>query len=162
MEIIAASESIHKIYLGLGSNLGNKEENLKKALDLLSQKIGDIIAVSSFYTSEPQGFISENSFLNAVVSMHTKLLPFALLDETRKIEKQLGRKQKTQTTYTDRIIDIDILFYDDLILNTPELTIPHPHIAEREFVFVPLSEIASELVSQKFGKIKKNDIDKPI
>ncbi len=150
MEIIAASESIHKIYLGLGSNLGNKEENLKKALDLLSQKIGDIIAVSSFYTSEPQGFISENSFLNAAVSMHTKLSPFALLDETQKIERQLGRKQKTRKAYTDRIIDIDILFYDDLTLNTPELTIPHPHIAEREFVLVPLSEIASELVSQSF------------
>lgn len=162
MEIITASESIHKIYLGLGSNLGNKEENLKKALDLLSEKIGDIIAVSSFYTSEPQGFISENNFLNAAVSMHTKLSPFALLDETRKIEKQLGRKQKTREVYTDRIIDIDILFYDDLILNTPELTIPHPHIAEREFVLVPLSEIALELVSQKFGKIKKIDIDKSI
>jgi len=130
--------------------LGNKEENLKKALDLLSQKIGDIIAVSSFYTSEPQGFISENSFLNAAVSMHTKLSPFALLDETQKIERQLGRKQKTRKAYTDRIIDIDILFYDDLTLNTPELTIPHPHIAEREFVLVPLSEIASELVSQSF------------
>lgn len=145
MEIIAASESIHKIYLGLGSNLGNKEENLKKALELLSEKIGDITAVSSFYTSAPQGFISENSFLNAAVSIHTKLSPFALLDETRKIEKQMGRKQKTRKAYTDRIIDIDILFYDDLIIDTPELTIPHPHIAEREFVLVPLAEIAPEM-----------------
>ncbi len=162
MEIISSSDAMHKIYLGIGSNLGNKEENLNKALDLLSEKIGDIIAVSSFYTSEPHGFISENNFLNAAVSMHTKLSPFALLDETQKIEKQLGRNQKTQKTYQDRSIDIDILFYDDLILNTPELTIPHPHIAEREFVFLPLSEIAPEFVSQKFGKIKKNDIDKPI
>jgi len=144
---------MHILFLGLGTNLGNREENLTKAVRLISEKVGAVLSVSSFYKSEPQGFVSENIFLNAVLMLHTKLSPLEVLDETKKIEKQLGRKSKTRKEYTDRIIDIDILFYDDLIINTQKLTIPHPHIAEREFVLVPLAEIAPEL-AEKF-KVKK-------
>lgn len=144
---------MHKLFLGLGTNLGNREENLTKAVRLIAENVGEVLAVSSFYKSEPQGFVSDNDFLNAVVMLHTNLSPFEVLDETRKIEKQLGRKNKTRKTYADRIIDIDILYYDDLIINTPELKIPHPHITKRDFVLVPLAEIAPEL-EEKF-KVKK-------
>ncbi len=146
---------MHKLFLGLGTNLGNREENLTKAVRLITENVGEVLAVSSFYKSEPQGFVSENYFLNAVLMLHTKLSPFEVLDETRKIEKLIGRKRKTRKVYADRIIDIDILFYDDLKINTPELTIPHPHIAKRDFVLVPLAEIAP-ILAEKFKGKKEN------
>jgi len=128
------------VYLGLGSNLGNKEGNLKKAIVFL-RDLGKVISVSSFYQSKPWGFESENDFLNAAISIETSLSPFELLAGTQEIEKKMGRTSKSNGSYSDRIIDIDILLYDDLALDTPELKIPHPLLQERDFVLIPLAEI---------------------
>ncbi len=136
---------MHDVFLGLGSNLGNKEENLNKALVKLAEKIGEIIKCSSFYVSEPWGYQSENTFLNSVVHLKTKLLPEEVLSRINEIEKILGRTAKSSSGYADRIIDIDILLFDDLILEADNLKIPHPHIAERNFVLIPLVEIAPDI-----------------
>ncbi|NDW13862.1 2-amino-4-hydroxy-6-hydroxymethyldihydropteridine diphosphokinase [Bacteroides sp. 214] len=135
-----------KVYLGLGTNLGNKDANLRHAVQQIESQIGEIISLSGFYATEPWGFESPNSFLNAVVCIETTLPPRSLLTATQQIEKVLGRKTKTQQTYTDRIIDIDILLYDNLVINEPDLVIPHPLMTTRDFVMKPLAEIAPELV----------------
>jgi len=134
------------VYLGLGTNLGDKTQNLNDAITLLSMNIGNVIGVSSFYNSKASGFISENNFLNAVMLIETNLAPFQLLEETQKIEVDLGRTNKTIKAYEDRLIDIDILLYDNLIINQPTLKIPHPLMTERDFVLLPLVEIAPDLV----------------
>lgn len=105
-------------------------------------RIGAIKAQSAFLQTAPWGFESKNSFLNAAVRVETDLSPFAVLRITQDIERRMGRTHKSVGgIYHDRIIDIDILLYDDLHLSTPELTIPHPHINERDFVLIPLSQI---------------------
>ena len=134
-----------QVYLGLGTNLGEKECNLNNALISLNVEVGKVIQLSSFYTSKSWGFESKNNFLNAVVLLKTELSPFQLLAKTQEIERKLGREEKTTTRYTDRVIDIDILLYDNLILNQMELKIPHPLLEERDFVLIPLAEIAAEL-----------------
>ena len=139
------------IYLGIGTNLGNRQKNLELAVDLLEKRVGKCRKISSFYKSKPAGFDSENDFLNAVLEIETCLLPFALLHETQKIERELGRTHKSANgIYHDRIIDIDILLYDNEIIDTPELKIPHPHIAERDFVLTPLREIAPLFTAAHF------------
>lgn len=140
------------VYLGLGSNLGNKENNFNDTILLLNIQVGNILSVSKFYKSEPVGFKSENNFLNAVVSMSTDLTPYELLKKTQDIEKILGRTKKSNGNYSDRIIDIDILFYNQLQLSTPNLTIPHPLMHERSFVLLPMREIAPDLVHPVIGK----------
>ena len=133
----------HIAYLGLGSNLGNGERNIQKAMEMISDRVGEILAVSSFYKSEPWGFETEHLFTNNVIKLRTSLSPTKVLDITQKIEKEMGRtkKHKPGESYTDRIIDIDILTYDDLELRTERLTLPHPYIQERDFVRIPLEEI---------------------
>ena len=133
----------HIAYLGLGSNLGNGERNIQKAMEMISDRVGEILAVSSFYKSEPWGFESEHLFTNNVIKLRTSLSPTKVLDITQEIEKKMGRtkKHKPGESYTDRIIDIDILTYDDLELQTERLTLPHPFIQERDFVRIPLEEI---------------------
>ena len=140
------------VYLGLGTNLGEKERNLNDAIISLSQEVGFVIRSSIFYASKPWGFESDNDFLNAVVLVDTALTPFDVLSKTQEIEKGLGRTAKTINGYSDRLIDIDILLYDNLIINQPTLKIPHPLIAERDFVIIPLSEIAPDLVHPVFGR----------
>ncbi len=133
---------VHTAYLSLGTNLGDKEHNLVSAITEIGRRIGSIRAQSAFHSTEPWGFESENTFLNAAVRVETELAPLALLKETQQIERDMGRTQKSVNgKYHDRIIDIDILLYDDLHLNTPKLTIPHPHMYERDFVLIPLKEI---------------------
>lgn len=132
---------MHIVYLALGTNLGNKQLNLDKAMDLIAERIGTLSAISSVYETESWGYQSTNSFFNMVVKIETTLLPFDLLTMTRKIERDLGRVKKTTNTYQDRIIDIDIIFYDELTLISDELTIPHPLYKERDFVLKPLLEI---------------------
>ena len=133
---------MHKVYLSLGSNLGNKEQNLTSAISEIGRRIGDITAQSAFLETEPWGFDSDHSFLNAAVCVETELSPHDLLHATQQIERDLGRMQKSeQGLYHDRIIDIDILLYDDLYIQTPELTIPHPLMQQRDFVLIPLKEI---------------------
>lgn len=135
------------VYLSLGTNLGNKDENLRKAVKLINERVGKVISLSAFYETAPWGFSSDNTFLNAAAGIETTLKPLELLAETKKIEKEMGRLQKTENgAYTDRIIDIDLLLYDGLIINTPELTLPHPHMLERAFVMEPLVEIAPDIM----------------
>jgi len=140
------------VYLGLGTNLGEKERNLNDAIISLSQEVGFVIRSSTFYASKPWGFQSDNDFLNAVVLVDTNLTPFDVLSKTQEIEKSQGRTAKTINGYSDRLIDIDILLYDNLIIDQPTLKIPHPLIAERDFVIIPLSEIAPDLVHPVFGR----------
>lgn len=133
-------------YLALGTNIGNKRRNMITAAALLAERVGDVLALSGFYETEPWGFQSDNAFLNAALQLETSLPPLELLKATQQIEIEMGRTQKSNGAYHDRIIDIDILLYDDLILRTPELTLPHPLMHERRFVMEPLAEIAPNLV----------------
>ena len=133
---------MHTIYLSLGTNLGDKEQNLLSAIKEIERRIGPVRAQSAFLSTEPWGFKSENTFLNAAVRVETELSPHALLLVTQQIERNMGRTQKSvDGQYHDRIIDIDILLYDNLHINTKKLTIPHPHMYERDFVLIPLREI---------------------
>ncbi len=133
------------VYLSLGTNLGNKQENINNALTLISEQAGSIVRRSSDFHSKPWGFESENTFLNIAIAIHTTLDPHTLLNTLQDIEKQLGRSKKTiEGQYEDRIIDIDILHYANLTVRTDTLTLPHPHIQARDFVRIPLSEIMIE------------------
>ena len=131
------------VYLGLGANLGNREETINKAIELLSEQVGPLIKRSSFFYSKPWGFDSPNDFCNICASFETTLSPLDLLHTTQSIERQLGRTQKSHDDiYSDRYIDIDILIYGDIQISTEELTIPHPKMQKRPFVMVPLQEIS--------------------
>ena len=142
---------MHQVYLGLGTNLGDKEANLKAAIEEIRKRVGEIASLSAFYASEPWGFESENSFLNAVCCVMSDLSPMEILSITQEIERELGRKTKSVGgIYSDRMIDIDILLYDDLRIHTPELTIPHPLMWERDFVMIPLREIAPHITPSPF------------
>ena len=137
---------MHCVYLGLGSNLGDKHANFDKAIALINERVGEVVRQSSLIETEPWGFESENSFLNGVVLCETQLTPRQVLKTTQRIERELGRKKKTgaapaNRTYQDRLIDIDILLYDDLVVDEPDLKIPHPLMQQRDFVMIPLNEI---------------------
>ena len=139
--------NVHKVYLGLGSNLGDREEIIRKAISLIGERVGLVIRQSSLIETEPWGFESDNKFLNGVILCETTLTPRQVLRATQKIERELGklRKHSTRRTplsiYHDRPIDIDILLYDDLTIDEPDLKIPHPLMHERDFVMIPLKEI---------------------
>ena len=139
-------------YLGVGTNIGNKRGNLITAAALLAERVGDVLALSTIYETEPWGFDSENTFLNAVIVLQTSLTPFELLDATRLIEIELGRVEKSDGTYHDRTIDIDLLMVDDMILHTDHLTLPHPLLHKRAFVMEPLAEVASDVRHPVLGK----------
>ena len=133
---------MHTIYLSFGTNLGSREDNLERALHLLQEQVGALLRRSSVHETTPWGFESSHMFLNLCVCMATSLSPLQLLAITKQIERQLGRTQKSaHGHYADRLIDIDILLYDDVHINEPGLVIPHPHMYEREFVMIPLNEI---------------------
>lgn len=132
----------HIAYLSLGSNLGDRHATMQSAILLLGKQAGSVDRVSSAIETEPWGFESANKFLNMCVRITTTLSPEQLLATTKDIELQLGRTTKSVNgQYHDRPIDIDILTYDDLHINTPSLTLPHPHMHERDFVMIPLHEI---------------------
>ena len=133
-----------EIYLGLGSNLGDKCLHLRTAINEIEKRIGHVECQSAFVETEPWGFDSDNTFVNAVVRVDTALSPLDLLKETQTIEREMGRKHKTvDGKYSDRIIDIDILLYGDAEINLPELVVPHPRMYERDFVMKPLEEVRS-------------------
>ena len=134
------------VYLGLGTNIGNKRRNMVTAAALLAERAGDVLSLSSFYETEPWGFDSENTFLNAVLELETICSPMELLHLTQQIEREMGRTQKSDGSYHDRIIDIDILLYGNEIIHTEELVVPHPLMQQRLFVMQPLAEIAPSLV----------------
>ena len=134
-------------YLGIGTNLGDRAENLTRAVALISEQVGTVLACSSFMETAPWGFTSDNHFLNAVLAVDTALSPHELLRITQSIERELGRLHKTiDGNYSDRFIDIDILLYEDLTIVSEELSIPHPYILMRDFVYLPLEEIAPEVL----------------
>ena len=136
-----------EVYLGLGSNLGDKEDHIRKAITLIGERVGLVVRQSSLVSTEPWGFESENSFINAVVCCETELTPRQVLQATQQIERDLGKRKihaterKGTINYQDRPIDIDILLYDDLIVDEPDLKIPHPLMQQRDFVMIPLNEI---------------------
>lgn len=131
-----------------GGNLGNRYESLSEAARLVEIHIGDVLAKSAFYESDPWGFNSELPFLNQALVVSTKFSPHDLLAKTKHIEQQLGREEKTvKGNYCDRLVDIDIIFYNNLILyDAPELIIPHPMMHKRRFVLEPINEIASKMI----------------
>lgn len=144
----------HQVYLGLGSNLGDREHHLTEAIRLIGERVGQVVRQSSFIETEPWGFESENCFLNGVILCETTRTPREVLRLTQQIERDLGKRKEHATQrsqmvdcklsnckYSDRPIDIDILLYDDLTVDERDLKIPHPLMHERDFVMIPLNEI---------------------
>ena len=143
----------YQVYLGLGSNLGDREEHIRKAISLIDERVGKVLRQSSLIETEPWGFESSNRFMNSVILCETTLSPREVLKATQKIERELGKTKKHATkrqlstlnsqlsTFKDRPIDIDILLYDDWQVDEPDLKIPHPLMQERDFVMIPLKEI---------------------
>lgn len=136
---------MHTVYLSLGTNLGDKEANINRAIEKINDSVGTVLRTSSFIETEPWGFDSSNTFLNAALCVETNLSPGQLLNATQLIEREMGRTHKSiNRVYHDRLIDIDILLYDDITISTPALTIPHPLMQERDFVMIPLREIIED------------------
>ena len=130
------------MYLGLGSNLGNRKKLLLQAIRLISEQVGKVTRQSSLIETEPWGFESNNKFLNAVILCETTKTPREVLEITQQIERDMGRTKKSVPVgYSDRTVDIDILLYDDLTIDEPDLKIPHPLMHKRDFVMIPLKEI---------------------
>ena len=133
----------HQLYLGLGSNLGDRERNLAEAIRLIGERVGEVVRQSSFIETEPWGFQSGHGFMNAVILCLTEKTPREVLALTQQIERDLGRKKKSVDGYADRLIDIDILLYDDWTVDEPDLKIPHPLMHQRDFVMIPLKQITN-------------------
>lgn len=134
------------LFLGLGSNLGDREGLIKAAVSLVGERVGPVMSLSSFYEYEAWGFVSDNVFVNAAAKVETVLEPAGVLARVKEIERELGRKKRLAAGYEDRPIDIDILFYGDRIVSLPDLTVPHPLMLSRRFVLEPLAEIAPGFV----------------
>ena len=135
----------HTVFLGLGANIGDRHKSLERAIKLIERRIGRVTRRSSFIETDPWGFESENVFLNAAVCVTTEMTPMQLLEATQSIEDEMGRSSRSANgQYHDRKIDIDILLYDDITVDTPTLKIPHPLMYERDFVMIPLQEILEE------------------
>ena len=153
-------------FIGLGSNLGNKIQNLNIAIQQIRLETGDVLSISSFYKTKAQGFSSVNEFYNAVILVNTKLNPFDLMQKMQEIETLMGRTTKTTSVYSDRIIDLDILLYENRIIDNFNLKIPHPQMHERDFVLFPITEIAPDLIhpllnitmAEMKNKLPKTDI----
>ena len=133
------------VFLGIGTNLGNRELNLEQSIARIEEFIGPVLMTSSIYETEPWGFQAEDKFLNLVVKAETKLTPSGLLGRILMIESLMGRV-RGPNRYSSRPIDIDILLYEEMIIDQESLKIPHPLLQERRFVLVPLCEIASEMI----------------
>lgn len=150
---MSKSDTEHNVYLGLGSNLGDRVELLNSAIRNIQIRIGDVESLSPFYETFPEGFESVNTFVNAACLVRTELSPEEVLECTQVIERELGRRSKSvNEVYSDRCIDIDILLYDNSIVELPHLIIPHRHLHERKFVLQPLSDIAPDVIHPVIGK----------
>ena len=133
-----------KLLVSLGSNIGDRQQNIERAIALIDEKIGSVVKKSSFYYTEPVGFMSENYFINAAIEVKTNLPIYRILKITQKIERLMGRTQKSSKgVYHDRVIDIDILIYGNKKIHSARLTVPHPRMYERDFVMKPLREITN-------------------
>jgi 2-amino-4-hydroxy-6-hydroxymethyldihydropteridine diphosphokinase len=140
---------MHLIYLGLGSNLGNRPENLESAIKNLEPDV-KVLKCSAVYETPPWGFEDQPEFLNQVIEAETSLAPGELLEYVKEVEVRIGRKKTFR--YGPRSIDIDILFYNDIVINSPPLVIPHERISERVFVLMPLADIAPDFLHPVLGK----------
>ena len=146
-----------KVFLGLGTNLGNKEQNLQKAVNEINKRVGKVTSLSAYYETAPWGFESDHSFINAACKAETTLSPLQVLAVTQEIERELGRTKKSVNgIYIDRLIDIDILLYEDQVIKSAELTIPHPLMLERNFVMKPLLDVAAEVIHPTLKKKLKD------
>ena len=134
---------MHKVFLGIGGNIGDKQLNFTKVAHLANDRLGNIIKKSSIYETPPWGFLSEDYFWNQVFLIETEINPENLLEEIREIEAEFGRKRESDR-YSSREMDIDILYFDDIYVETEKLVIPHPKLHNRKFVLVPLVEIAPD------------------
>ncbi len=144
------TSNLQTVYLLLGSNLGNRKEILDNAIQLLTEKVGVIISQSKDYETKPWGVIDQPDFLNLAIAIYTKLIPLEILEQTQSIENQLGRVRKEK--WGARLIDIDLIFYGNEIIDEPNLTVPHPLMQERDFALIPLAEIAPDFVHPVLGK----------
>jgi len=144
---------MNSTFLLLGGNLGHIQENFSQAINLISNKIGSISQQSRLYQSEPWGFEAKELFLNQVIKINTKLSAIEVLRKTQAIEQEIGRKEKTkEQNYSSRLIDIDILFFNNEIIETKELIIPHPRLHLRNFTLFPLNEIIPNFTHPSIGK----------
>ncbi|HRX12082.1 MAG TPA: 2-amino-4-hydroxy-6-hydroxymethyldihydropteridine diphosphokinase [Draconibacterium sp.] len=134
---------MHKIFLGIGGNIGNKADNFNKVYTFIKNKLGEIVKSSSVYETPPWGFTADDNFWNQVLIVESQLSPTEVLQKINEIENSFGRQRETGK-YNSREMDIDILYYDDLFTETETLIIPHPRIQQRKFVLVPLNEIAPD------------------
>ena len=140
----------HTAYVALGSNLGDKEANLRRALGLLIERGVEIVKTSTFISTEPYGVTDQPTFLNGVCEVRTSLEPLALLHTLLEIEQEMGRVRLRH--WGERNIDLDLLLYEDVVMDTPQLKLPHPDMQNRDFVLLPLAEIAPELVHPTLQK----------
>ncbi len=143
-----------QIYIGLGSNLGDKKRNITNATVLLGSVMGELKVLSSLYETEPWGFQSDNKFLNAVILLETDIEPQTCIEMAKAIEREMGRVY-TIEGYEDRVIDVDILLYGDRVMQTETLTLPHPLMHERDFVLKPMAEIAPDVQHPLLKKTMK-------
>ena len=152
----------HTAYVALGSNLGDKEANLRRALELLIERGVEIVKTSTFISTEPYGVTDQPTFLNGVCEVRTSLEPLALLHTLLEIEQEMGRVRLRH--WGERNIDLDLLLYEDVVMDTPELKLPHPDMQNRDFVLLPLAEIAPELIhptlQKKIRKLKEELIER--
>lgn len=139
----------HRVYFSLGSNLGDRRANVEQAIRLIGERVGQVLRQSSLMETEPWGFHSDHPFVNAAILCETERTPREVLQLTQQIERDMGKteahatQRRQLTTYHDRPIDIDILLYDDLTMDEPDLKIPHPLMHQRDFVMIPLKEITN-------------------
>ena len=142
---------VDNVFLGLGSNIGDRGRMLKEAVLLIESKVGELIQQSSVYETQAWGDRHLNDFYNQVIVLRTKLSPMAVLEQCLVIERLMGRVSRNSENYENRLIDIDLLFYDDFSCDEKQLVLPHPFISKRNFVLVPFSEIAAEFIHPKLG-----------
>ena len=145
-----SKDFFHTAYLALGSNLGDKEANLRRALELVQQRGVEVVKTSSFICTEPYGVTDQPQFLNGVCEVRTSLAPLALLHTLLEIEQEMGRVRLRH--WGERNIDLDLLLYEDVVMDTPELILPHPDMQNRDFVLLPLAEIAPEIIHPTLQK----------
>ena len=145
-----------ELFLSIGTNLGNRQLNIDTALNLVGERIGTVLKKSSIIETEPWGFSSENLFYNIAVKVETELQISQILFETKRIEQEMGRTSKSVSEdFCDRIIDLDLIFFDNLVLTTQDLCLPHPKMTERLFVLQPMAEIAPNMTHPVLGKTIK-------
>ncbi len=155
---------VNQVVLSLGGNIGNVRNSINTAIHLIRNKLGDVTLISSNYTTKAWGLENQPDFLNKVVAVQTNLSPNEVLSVCLQIEKELGRDRNNQKKWAERVLDIDVLFYEDEIINSNDLVIPHPYLHKRNFVLYPLAEILPYFVHPILRKtvleLKKDCVDK--